>query len=188
MSIPFLYLPLFAGRIVETFLKEGYFTTEIRPVGRDLNEPKALVHRDTSAHARAMTIKANPLISFEPGIVDNSGEKHPADPASSRFRHDIEPLDLGYSNAEPLQPDYPEIIEAAFGNQERTVRRHIRHRQTREFSLEALKGEAKRQRLAILPEKSTCSLDVIDRRCRSNGYRRASIHTDEERVARSVSF
>ena len=188
MSIPFLYLPLFAGRIVETFLKEGYFTTEIRPVGRDLNEPKAPVHRDSSAHARAMTIKANALISFEPGIVDNSGEKHPADPASSRFRHDIEPLDLGYSNAEPLQPDYPEIIAAAFGNQERTVRRHIRHRQTRKFSLEALKGEAKRQRLAIPPEKSTCSLDVIDRRCRSNGYRRASIHTDEVRVARSVGF
>jgi hypothetical protein len=35
--------------------------------------------------------------------------------------------------------------------------------------------------VVILPENSRNSLDVVDRRCLNNGYRRFSTHTDEMR-------
>ena len=57
-------MSLFVGRIVQAFLKEGDFATEIRPIGWDLNKAEPAIHRNDSGHAPAMTVKANPLVSF----------------------------------------------------------------------------------------------------------------------------
>jgi hypothetical protein len=57
-------LLLFVDRIVQAFLKEGYFPTEIRPIGWDLNKAQSAIHRNGSGHARAMTVKANPFVSL----------------------------------------------------------------------------------------------------------------------------
>jgi len=62
-SSPFPDILLFAGRIVQAFLKKAIFATEIRSrVGSQYSRG-----RDTSeggGHAWAMTVKANPLTSF----------------------------------------------------------------------------------------------------------------------------
>ena len=57
-------MSLFVGRIVQAFLKEGDFATEIRPIGWDLNKAEAAIRRDGGGHARAVTVWANPLIPF----------------------------------------------------------------------------------------------------------------------------